>query len=67
MNKLYTFNVPFHGLAQAYVEAESEEEAFAMVHRGDWDDADEVTYETESDKAVLIRVEELYNTEEIFE
>lgn len=67
MSKLYTFTMPFRGRMEAFVEAESEEEAFAIIRRGDWDDSDEVTYKAEPDKAVLIQVQEIDDTGEIFE
>ncbi len=59
MSKLYTFSMPFHGRMDAWVEAESEEEAFELIRNGDWEDSDEQTFESEPDKAVLILTEEL--------
>ena len=67
MRKLYTFTMPFHGRMDAWVEAESEEEALALIRNGEWEDSSEQTFESEPDKAVLILTEELDNPEEIEE
>ena len=57
--KLYTFSMPFHGRQEVWLEAESEEEAWVMVHSGDWEDSEEETHESDPSSAFLVRVEEL--------
>ncbi len=67
MSKLYTFSMPFHGRMDAWVEAESEEEAFELIRNGDWEDSAEQTFESEPDKAVLILTEELDSEGKVIE
>jgi len=59
MSKLYTFSMPFRGTQEVWLEAESEEEAWAMVHGGDWEDSEEQTHESEPSSAILVRTEEI--------
>ena len=59
MSKLYTFTMPFSGRQTVWLEAESEEEARAMVRNGDWEDSEEQTFESETVYAVLIEVEDI--------
>ena len=67
MSKLYTFTMPFHGRMDAWVEAESEEEALALIRNGDWEDSSEQTFESEPGKAVLILTEELDSEGKVIE
>lgn len=59
MSKLYTFSMPFRGRQEVWLEAESEEEAWAMVRSGDWEDSEEQTHESDPSASILIRVEDL--------
>ena len=57
--KLYTFSMPFRGTQEVWLEAESEKEAWAMVHGGDWEDSEEQTHESNPALSILIQVEEI--------
>lgn len=67
MSKLYTFSMPFHGRMDAWVEAESEEEALALIRNGEWEDSAEQTFECETAEAVLILTEELDSEGKVIE
>jgi hypothetical protein len=57
--KIYTFTMPFNGRQTVWLEAESEEQARAMVLNGDWDDSEEQTFNSDNYDAELIEVEDL--------
>jgi hypothetical protein len=57
--KIYTFTMPFNGRQTVWLEAESEEQARAMVRNGDWDDSEEQTFNSDNYDAELIEVEDL--------
>jgi hypothetical protein len=57
--KLYTFTMPFSGRQTVWLEAESEEQARAMVLNGDWDNSEEQTFNSDNYDAELIEVEDL--------
>jgi hypothetical protein len=59
MSKLYTFSMPFSGRQTVWLEAESEEEARAMVRNGDWEDSEEQTFDSHNLDARLIEVEDI--------
>lgn len=56
--KLYTFSMPIRGTQEVWLEAESDEEAWAMVHGGDWEDSDLVSHQSFEKEAMLVSVEE---------
>ena len=56
--KTYTFTMPFSGRQTVWLEAESEEEAWVMVHGGEWDNSDEQTFNSHNLDAELIQVED---------
>lgn len=58
MAKTYYFEMPFSGSQTVWLEAESDEEAWVMVHNGDWDDSSEDSFESESGASVLVEVVE---------
>ena len=64
MSKLYTFSMPFNGRQTVWLEAESEEQARAMVLNGDWEDSEEQTFNSDNFDAVLIDVEEIPEEQE---
>lgn len=64
MSKLYTFTMPFSGRQAVWLEAESEEEAWAMVRRGDWWDSEEQTFYADNYDATLLEVEEVPEEQE---
>ena len=59
MSKLYIFSMPFRGTQEVWLEAESEEEAWAMVRNGDWEDSEEQTHESDPASAIIVRTEEI--------
>ena len=59
MNKLYIFSMLFSGSQEVWLEAESEEEAWAMVRNGDWEDSEEQTHESDPASSILLRTEEI--------
>ena len=62
--KTYTFIMPFSGTQTVWLEAESEEEAWAMVRNGDWWDSDEQTFNSHNLDATLLEVEEIPEEQE---
>jgi len=62
--KIYTFTMPFNGRQTVWLEAESEEQARAMVLNGDWEDSEEQTFNSDNYDAELIDVEEILEEEE---
>jgi hypothetical protein len=57
MRKFYTFVMPVRGTQEVWLEAESDEEAWAMVRDGDWEDSDMITHESFPDQAILVSSE----------
>lgn len=53
MRKFYTFSMPIRGRQEVWLEAESDEEAWAMVHAGDWEDSDTTEHESFPEQAIL--------------
>ena len=62
--KTYTFIMPFSGTQTVWLEAESEEQAWEMVHGGEWEDSDEQTFNSHNLDAKLIDVEEIPEEQE---
>jgi hypothetical protein len=56
--KTYTFTMPFSGTQTVCLEAESEEEAWALVRNGDWDNSEEQTFNSDNYDATLLEVED---------
>ena len=56
--KTYVFTMPFSGRQTVWLEAESEEEAWELVHGGEWDNSDEQTFNSHNLDAELLDVEE---------
>ena len=56
MAKTYYFEMPFSGYQTVWLEAESDEEAWAMVSNGDWEDSSENSFESENSASVLVEV-----------
>ena len=56
--KTYVFTMPFSGRQTVWLEAESEEEAWEMVHGGEWDNSDDQTFNSHNLDAELIDVED---------
>jgi hypothetical protein len=64
---LYTFVIPFSGTMSVWTEAETEEEARAVILKGNWVDSNEETFTSHPEKSMtLIEVEPL-NEEELYE
>jgi hypothetical protein len=59
MSNIYTFSMPFRGTQTVWLEAESDEQAWAMVHQGDWEDSSENSFESEPSASVLVDVQEI--------
>ena len=57
--KTYIFTMPFNGRQTVWLDAESEEEAWAMVRNGDWDNSEEETFNSDNYDATLLEVEEI--------
>ena len=57
--KTYIFTMPFRGTQEVWLEAESEEQAWAMVRSGDWEYSEEQTHESDPASAFLDRTEEI--------
>ena len=62
--KTYVFTMPFSGRQTVWLEAESEEEAWVMVHNGEWDNSEEETFNSHNLDAELIDVEEIPEEQE---
>lgn len=59
MSNIYTFSMPFRGTQTVWLEAESDEQAWAMVHQGDWEDSSENYFESTPSASVLVDVQEI--------
>ena len=57
MRKFYTFSMPIRGRQEVWLEAESDEEAWDMVHAGDWEDSDTTAHESFPEQAILVSAE----------
>lgn len=57
MANIYTFTMPYRGRTEVWLEADTEDEARERVARGDWDDSEDQTWESEPLHAQLISVE----------
>ena len=56
--KMYEFEIPFSGMMKVWIAAENEEQAFDRLNSGDWEESQEISFESDPERGSLIAVEE---------
>ena len=56
--KQYTFEVPFSGMMRVWLDAENRDEAFEKLNNGDWEESQEIAFESIPERGVLISSED---------
>lgn len=56
----YTFRMPFRGAKLVKVDAESLAEATERVNEGDWDDQEEISYESQPELAEYVEIDNIW-------
>lgn len=63
MANIYTFTMPYRGRTEVWLEADTLEDAWALVRTGYCDDSEDQTWEPDPTQAQLISVEPLTDGE----
>ena len=56
----YTFKMPFRGVKLVKIDADSLVEAENRIIEGDWDDQEEISYESQSELAEYVEIDNIW-------